>query len=326
MRIRKTSIALWCVLSAFFAGVTTSCIYDYDNCPDRIALEIKNNWQAAPSASPAGMAYIFFPDDGSALWRFDFIGTEAGQVELADGKYTFISHNDDTGNVMFDDGAGFDGYEAYTGTVPLPNVSGSAHAGDSMAVKTPEMLWGCAAGDVRICYCGMRFTPSGPGTDGKSIYSRDNILTAFQRPLTAHYTFNIRDVVNLSSVRAMSAALSGMAGSLFIGTDKKGRYPSTLSLTASPDGPDTIAGEFYTFGIPQSPDVPNVLTLYVLIKDGRKFCYEFDVTDQVRSAPDPMEVQLTLSGLTIEKPEHGDDAGFDVKVDGWITIVMNIDG
>lgn len=326
MKIRKITRSLWCVLSAFMAGFTTSCIYDYDNCPDRIAIEIQNNWQGAPSVSAAGMAYIFFPEDGSALWRFDFPGAEAGHVELPDGKYTFISHNDDTGNVMFDDCAGFDGYEAYTGTVPLPNESGAPHADGSTAVKTPEMLWGCAADNVCIYYCGMRYTPVGPGTDGKTVHSRDNILTAYQRPLTAHYVFNIRNVVNLSSARTMSAALSGMAGSLFISTDKKGRYPSTLSLKAAPEGKDGIAGEFYTFGIPQSPDVPNVLTLYVVLKDGRKFCYEFDVTDQVRNAPDSMEVQLTLGGLTLEKPEHGDDAGFDVKVDGWITVVVNIDG
>ena len=64
----------------------------------------------------------------------------------------------------------------------------------------------------------------------------------------------------------------------------------------------------------------------MVIKDGRRFCYEFDVTDQVRTAPDPMEVLLTVRGLTIDKSDTGDGTGFDVSVDGWQTVTVNIRG
>lgn len=64
----------------------------------------------------------------------------------------------------------------------------------------------------------------------------------------------------------------------------------------------------------------------MVIKDGRRFCYEFDVTDQVREAPDPMEVLLMVRGLSIEKPDTGGEAGFEVSVDGWQTVTVNIKG
>ena len=66
----------------------------------------------------------------------------------------------------------------------------------------------------------------------------------------------------------------------------------------------------------------NILSLFVVIKDGRRFCYQFIVTNQVRTAPNPMNVSLIVKGLTLEKPEAGHGTGFDVAVDGWETVVV----
>lgn len=194
-------------------------------------------------------------------------------------------------------------------------------------MRPPDMLWGCAYCSVKLHYGGVRYVTTGTSQTGtQSVFSPDFILTALQRPLTAHYTFRIEDIENLSGVSSMSAALGGMAGSLTLSSGEKGSYPSTLSLKAASLSPTVVGGDFYTFGIPPTPDVANILSLFVVIKDGRRFCYEFDVTDQVRTAPDPMEVLLTVRGLTIEKPDTGDGAGFDVSVDGWQTVTVNIRG
>ena len=106
----------------------------------------------------------------------------------------------------------------------------------------------------------------------------------------------------------------------------KKAYPSTLSLKASVIDSSTAGGNFCTFGIPDQPSAENILSLFVVIKDGRRFCYQFIVTNQVRTAPNPMNVSLIVKGLTLEKPEAGHGTGFDVAVDGWETVVVNIKG
>lgn len=321
------SLILW-------AGVTSCIFQDGLYCPDKIPLKINNDWKAAPEATPEGMAYIFFPDDGGEPWRFDFPGREAGKVNLSIGKYKFLSYNDDTYNVIFHTDGGYDSYEAYTqekdllGSIPQSDRGDSVPEGISeRVVECPDMMWGCAYYDFSLKYDGVRYTPFATlQPDMMLEYSPDYVLTAAQSPLTARYTFRIEDIENLSGVKSMSAALSGMAGSMMLASRIKGDYPSTLSLKASIIDSTAAGGNFCTFGIPPEPSADNILSLFVVIKDGRRFCYQFDVTDQVRSAPDPMNVCLIVKGLTLEVPDTGGDTGFDVVVDGWETVIVNING
>lgn len=320
-------------VSLSLCGAVSSCIFEGEGyCPDSLPFTIINDWEACGDAAPEGMAYIFFPDDGGEPWRFDFVGRDAGNVNMALGGYMFLSHNDDTYNVLFRGEGGYDTYEAYTpekdllGSIPraergasLPQSSGER------VVGCPDMMWGCAYCAFSLQYDGVRFAPFAtvrPEVIMK--YSPDFVLTASQRPLTARYDFRIEDIENLSGVKSMSAALSGMAGAMSLASGMKCAYPSTLSLGVSIIDGTTAGGRFCTFGIPVEPSADNILSLFVVIKDGRRFCYQYDVTDQVRSAPDPMNVSLVVRGLELEKPDPGDDAGFDVAVDGWETVIVNI--
>lgn len=313
----------------------SACIYEgEDRCPDKIPFTIAPDWSEAPNASPEGMAYIFFPADGSPLWRFDFPGRAGGQVSMNAGDYCFLSYNDDTYNIIFRGDNRYYTCEAYT---PAADLLGGIPASlwgrqlpdskDEKVVESPDMLWGCAYCNFSLQFDGVRYNPSPVDAgDTETEFSPEAVLTALQRPLTAHYSYRIENVENLSGVKSMSAALSGMAGSMFLASRKQSSYPSTISVKASAGDATTIAGTFNTFGIPPKPSAGNILRLFVVIKDNRRFCYEFDVTDQIRSAPDPMNVSLLLRGLTLEIPEDDDGTGFDVNVDGWTTVIVNING
>ena len=320
-------------VSLCLGTAVSSCIYEYEaDCIDQLPFTIENDWQACPDASPEGMAYIFFPADGGEAWRFDFPGRTAGKVSIEVGKYKFLSYNDDTYNVLFRDEGGYESYEAYTaekdllGAIPQDERGSSLpRSADERTVGCPDMIWSCAYCDFSLWYDGVRYAPySIARADMVMKYSPDFVLTAAQHQLTARYRFRIEDIENLSGVKSMSAALSGMAGAMMLASGRKEAYPSTLSLKASIIDQTTAGGEFHTFGIPGQPSADNTLSLFVVIKDGRRFCYQFDVTEQVRSAPDPMNVCLIVKGLTLEKPETGGGTGFDVTVDGWETVIVNI--
>lgn len=312
----------------------TSCIYEGEKpCPDRLSFTIQSDWSAAPEASPGGMAYIFFPADGSELWRFDFPGREDGKVDMLVGDYRFLSYNDDTYKVLFRGEDSYDSYEAYTPEtdllegIPVPQRGTlQPQTGDNIVVESPDMMWGCAYCGFRLQYEGVSYCLSAAESSMPYVFSPEFVLTAVQRPITARYTYRIENVENLSGVKSMSAALSGMVGSVFLASGRTGTYPSTLSVRASAVDPSTIRGQFYTFGIPSHPEAENILSLFTVLKDGRKFCYNFNVSEQVRSAPDPMNVEIILRGLTLEIPEKGESTGFDVNVDGWETVVVNING
>lgn len=333
MRSHYLSNLLPVAVSFFLGAAASSCILeDEGNCLDRFPFTIENDWHACPDAAPEGMAYIFFPDDGSEPWRFDFAGRDAGQVNMAVGKYKFLSYNDDTYNVLFRDNEGYDSYEAYTsekdllGSIPKEQRGESSpRSSGERTVGCPDMMWACAYYNFNLWYDGVRYVPFATVRPEAAVkYSPDFVLTAVQRPLTARYTFRIEDIENLSGVKSMSAALSGMAGGMLLASGKKKYYPSTLALKASIIDSATAGGEFHTFGIPDDPSADNILSLFVVIKDGRRFCYQFVITDQVRSAPDPMNVCLIVKGLKLEKPATGGGTGFEVAVDGWETIIVNI--
>lgn len=332
---RRFCCWIYAALTLALGGSATSCIYDGEGwCPDNLSFTINTDWTDAPDASPEGMAYIFFPNDGSELWRFDFPGRTGGNVSMLRGCYRFLSYNDDTYNVLFRGEKNYDTYEAYTsdtdllGGIPLAQWGEQRpfDPGESVTLS-PDMMWGCAYCSFSLDYCGVRYntSPVSPA-EVNNVFSPQNILTVKQHPITAYYTYRIENVENLAGVKSMSAALSGMAGSIFLASGRQGSYPSTISVKATICDSTTIAGNFYTFGIPQTPETDNILSLFVVIKDGRRFCYRFDVTDQIRSAPDPMNVNILLRGLTLELPDHDDGTGFEVNVDGWETIIVNIKG
>lgn len=304
-----------------WAGLS-SCIFEGEReCPDTLAVTIRPDWTMAPDATPEGMAYVFFPDDGSEVWRFDFPGREAGRVSLAAGKYQLLSYNDDTYNILFRGDRRYDTFEVYTADKELPVATGER------CVAAPDMMWGCAYAGLNLSYEDLRYNPSPTARpENEWSVSTDFILQARQRRITARYRYRIEEVENLSGVKSMSGALTGMAGSMLLASGMRGTYPSTLAVKAASADSTTIAGEFYTFGIPQCPTVDNILNLYVVLNDGRHFCYRFDVTDQVRAASDPLDVMLTVSGLKLEQSEGGEGTGFDVNVDGWEIVIVNIKG
>lgn len=319
MRISPNLIFV--MVAAVLELTVTSCIYDYDTCPPALTLKIENDWQAAPKADPEGMAYIFFPGFGGEPWRFDFAGREGGEVSLIPGDYNFVSFNDDTYNVRFREDSGYQGYEAYTGRADDSHLPAAVRELDEKLHVCPDMMWGCSYDYVGVKYSGLEY--------GDPVVESDSyILHCPQRQLTARYSFLIEDVKNLDGVASMSAVFTGLAGSLNLADGAKGDYPCMLPSAAKKSGEDRITGEFLTFGIPSEQTADNYLLLFVVLGDGRKFTYHFDVTPQVRNAPDPLDVKVIIKGLELEESEGGSKpgGGFDVSVDGWISITINIQG
>ncbi len=62
------------------------------------------------------------------------------------------------------------------------------------------------------------------------------------------------------------------------------------------------------------------------MSDGEKLCYQFDVSDQVREAPDPFNVSICIRGLELPDKPGVDSGGMDAGVDGWQTVIIELGG
>lgn len=302
-----------------FPGMLVSCdwIYEYDNCPpDMISLSVDPRWNLASEAAPEGMAYVFFPLASDGQWRFDFPGRRGGAVDLPPGQYRMLAFNDDTSAMIFSDDDSFSGISVSCRETSLPDS-----AAFPTACITPDMMWTDAIDFVELGDKSLTYTAGG---DSSTVLSDSLVLPVYPRKAIADYAYIVEKIGNISSARRFAASLSGMAPGIRLadGHRLSGNIANPLGATQGPDS--SLVFSWHAFGPPDNPVDPNILCIYVWLTDGTHNVYKFDVTDQVRSAPDPMNVLIRVPGFDLPEVEPVPGGAFDVSVDGWNTIVINI--
>ena len=96
--------------------------------------------------------------------------------------------------------------------------------------------------------------------------------------------------------------------------------PFDASITQELTG---ITGGLLAFGPCPQADGAHKLVIYAVLDNGEKWYYTYDVTGQVREAPDPYHVHILLDGLPLPKPIVN-GGGFQPGVDGWKEIYIDI--
>lgn len=294
--------------------------YEY---PHMASVRVDFDWRDAPDASPAGMCVFFYPEDEEGrVRRYDFRGTNGGQIDIPVGRYRVLCYNNDTEAVLFDGTESYDNHRAFTRDGDLfESIYGSTAthapradgAEGERVVISPDMMWGCTATKVDI--------------DAPIVHA-NQVVTLYPHELVCTYTYEIRHVTGLENASQMCGSLSGMAPSLLLATETLDSECVTLPFAASFDDDSTVVGRFLTFGhAPENPQ-PHRMLLYVWMRDGSRFCYgteggKFDVTEQIHSAPDRRHVHLVIDGLDLPKP-IGDDDNFDASADDWQEINEDI--
>ena len=289
------------------------CVYH----PHKAIVTVEFDWNNAPEADPKGMCVMFYPIDGGDHLRYDFTGTNGGQIEITAGRSKVLCYNNDTEAVLFKGQNDFESHTAYTreGNI-FETIFGNGHSvpkkgsEEERVVICPDMMWGRCIEEVEI----IEYTES--------------VITLYPDELTSIYTYEIRNVKNLKHASQMCATLSGMSGSLCVSTRSLGSESVTLPFEASFDNESTIYGRFLTFGHNEENADPHRMNLYVWMDDGQKLLYgsdseHFNVTDQIHDAPDKRRVHIVIDGLDLPMPiENGH--GFKPSVDDWDIIEGDI--
>lgn len=298
----------------------TSCHTDNLYYPDLSAKGVQTvryDWSADPQASATGMRVWFYPRDwdGQPI-PADFGSRDGGEVSLPAGSYDIVSYNNDTEWLMAD---GTEGYESHSLSTrdadllePLAGMGRTSTAATDTAERVaacPEPAWGASVRSMPI-------------TSGDTVILRPV-------PLHCTYTFAFVGIDSLELVSRASASISGMSAAVNLGTLSHRGDLCTHPLSAQVDASHhIIKGRFYTFGVPQGSTSANRMSLFLIMKDGRKIKFTqgpmLDVTSQIRSAPDPRNVDITVTGLHLPAPTDSVEGSFDIGADDWQDVNINL--
>lgn len=92
-----------------------------------------------------------------------------------------------------------------------------------------------------------------------------------------------------------------------------------MSLT----GDMELKGSFRCFGKTSVANISNKLVIYAILKDGSKWCYVYDITNQIDAAPDPFKVTVVLDKLPIPNKIENNSV-FTPGVSDWNVVNIPI--
>ena len=292
----------------------TSCEHK-DLCYDHYhntKIQVVFDWKNAPDATPETMRLYLFPIDGGRPRTYEFIDYRGGHVNVPAGRYKALCVNADTESVLYRGIDSFDSFEAYApdgvlsvGAFLVPRAEGTS---EERVAKSPDRLYSARLDDLTV-----------------ELSKENQTVTLYPELSVCRYRVEIRNVSNLQYVSSdgIAGSLSGMSGGLLVGRNELTSAPVTVPFEVISDGVSTLTADFLTFGQTGSSGPAHKLVIYVIMSDGSKNYYTFDVTRQVDEAADPRDVHILLDGLPLPKPIVN-GGGFQPAVDEWENIDIDV--
>lgn len=278
---------------------------------DTSRVNVVFNWRDAPDADPKSMNLTLFGfSDGDAL-EYNFSNKTGGEIKVPLGIYNSICLNSDFTDWarLRNKGTEFD-YELFTADatmlegmgIPVRAIPQEDSENERMAV-TPGMAWAHNVDNIDL-----------------TLPTEEKTIVYYPKEIVCHYIVDVIDVENPEYIgeARIDGTLSGMAEGYHIGqhatTDNTVTHPFLLNIDKA--SPSTLHSEFLTFGECNTRSLTHTLTLYLPLNDGSVRKYIFDVTNQIRNAPDPTHVHIIVKGVNIPKP-IGHGGGFIPDVNNW---------
>lgn len=327
----KTSTIITRVLApAMAAALTTACDHKelcFDH-PHGAEVEVVFDWDRAPQAAPDGMTVYFYDleDPQARPLRFDFAGRDGGTCRLPMSSYEAICVNADNEWARFTDTHSLATFRAVTRQADLLEGMNARSETTPYAPGTSHQPCVVYPDDI--------FADTVPLTEIEDLETR-YVVTFHPEDVLCHYTYEIRNITNLRSVRSFSGTLSGMSPELLLASRSHPGAHSIIPFGGNGDGPNRITGAFNVFGhLPGDPGRAKAkagdggdhedhhMMLYAVLRDGSGFSKPVDVTAQVHDAPDPRNVHIVIDGL--EFPEVEGDGDFDISVNSWVEEIVEI--
>lgn len=298
------------VITALFISCEQKNLYQ--NFAYTTEIQVVFDWKYAPNVALETMRLYLFPLNGGKPQTYEFTDYRGGRIHVPVNRYRALCVNSDTESILYRNIDLFDHFEAYAPdgvlharSSSVPRAQGTAN---ERIVKSPDYLYSASLDDVTIEF-------------SKKIQT----VILFPEQSVCRYRVEIRNVSNLEYISAdgISGALSSMSGGLLVGRRELSPSPVTVPFEIYPHGVSTLKANFLVFGRVRSMELTNKLVVYVIMTDGSKSYYTFDVSRQIAEAANPYDVYILLDGLPLPKPITNGD-GFHPEIDEWQDIEVDV--
>lgn len=292
--IMKVRTAMW-YLFFLTIGVwlLSSCeqkelCYDHNHASN---VKVTFDWEQHPNANPASMCFYLFPrEEGERTLKREFIGKNGGIAQALVGvSYTALGFNSDARNTSFRNNIRTNSIEASSkdaGTIDRIGISASllprakGTEGERMSMEADSIYSGASEKDILIS-----LEENDRGDTCKITLSPKRRFCTYRLKI-----INIANQQNLSS--SIAGSISGLAGGINLSTGEKTEAKVTVPFAVGTTNESTLEGQLRCYGNSPSEDAANYLVIYTMLKDGTKWCYIYDVTKQIKEAPNPYEVEI----------------------------------
>lgn len=285
--------------------------------PHDAKVRVVFDWSKAPNANPEWMNVVFYPLEGGDPFNVPFTDIKGGEITMLIGSYRAICYNGDTESVSIYEEKDYDkAYLSTRRTRILTKTFGKAYTGDAPKAPgtedqeillEPDMVWG-----DRISYFDIIET------------EEEQVITFYPKEEVMDVTVTILNAENLSYCQGQSGALSGLSSGVLMGSDKVIDDQNIIPMDLFKLDDTTLEGKILTFGHCPSREGRHFYSLYVILGDGTKYVYTWDVTDQMHATTqDPRHIHIILDGVPIPKPITN-GSGFDPEVDDWHTEYIDV--
>lgn len=323
MQRKEVAMSRMCyILAMLLIGMLTLSCEHKELCIDHshiVDLKVDFDWTLAPEANPKSMTIYLFSEDGTNPQRYELNGRDGGTIRVTPGVYHAIYLNSDTRNIDCRDTKHLSTFLITTKDEDLNTMATNLGMGfylprsrgaeDERIVRMPELLW---SGNRHNIYVDR--------------YA-ENTVTLSPQESVMKVSITIEGVKNLNTVSGMIGTLSGLSEGILadagIGNDRCVTMPFTI---ARGEDDTTLIAEILSFGDCTSGEENHFLDLYVVLADGSRWNYRYDVTSQVHSATDKTHIHIILDELPI--PDIGgtgeNGGGFIPSIDEWNTVEIGI--
>lgn len=322
IRIRQAVWGLFFVVMALW--LLNSCeqkelCYDHNHASN---VMVTFNWEKAPEANPSSMFFYLIPREsgGNPLIR-EFPGKEGGEAKAPVGKsYRSLGFNSDTKNLQYSyistegtleahnkDASALENIDFSTNL--LPRAEGTEN--EKIVVEADSLYAGTSEKDILVTL-----------EDNDRGVAYDVEVTPKQMFCT--YKIIIKNIEHVENVTtSIAGSLSGIAGGINLVTGEKTTDDVIVSFPLSIKENTSLEGQIKCFGRSLTESIANKFIIYAILQDGTKWCYKYDVTQQIEEAPDPKNVEIVLDKLPIPKEIKG-NSGITPGVSDWTIVDVPI--
>lgn len=299
---------------------TSGCSLIYDDlppCPEE-NVHIDFNWSEVGDPTffePDGMTVLCYPTDGSDYWKYE-INASGGEVDLPYNSYNILALNNDTRTINHIYEQSYNGALVYTqGTTVTASLFREQNAAEpphpdyvQPIRQEADMMYVADHGDTI-----------------HHVHEDNRHISLYPRQFTPNYKIIVDSVKNLQGLSTAAFALSGLSGAKYLVDGLRIETPVTFPGTLAVSGAQQLTGNVVTFG-PTTLPHKNILCIYIWLRNGDKYVYKYDVTEQIDRNPDPMNLTIRVKGFTLPIiPDTGNNVGnINIGIDNWITVDIEL--